>query len=258
MHKIFAACLTILSTFTLTHQTVYVIIHGTWARTSSWHQLGGAFFVALQKSSTPFHAHVVHIPWSGNADFPSRAQAGKDVARYLQRYDSLDHIYLIGHSHGANVGIVACQELERQQAPQKVEAFFALAVPVNCNHYMPPMNRINYFYNLFSCNDFVQPVMGIFGRVYPQHERIANIRLCLKNSEPDHTDMRDPLIAHWIPWLHAYAQTNNFDWAQDYYLTLTNSEPKIEIDRRRKDILQEDDRLIRHLAVVFTRKPQKP
>jgi hypothetical protein len=138
---------------------------------------------------------------------------------------------------------------KQQYSRHPITAFFALAAPVNTNQYLPPMKVIQRFYNFFSCNDFVQPVMGIFGRVYPKHPRIANIRLFINDLEPDHTQMHDPLIAQCVPSLPL------FNWSRDYVIKLyERKSPIMMIDHNRADILAQDEELIRHLGEVLTRQ----
>jgi hypothetical protein len=244
---------------------VYVIIHGTWATGSDWYKPGGDFFTALSAATAHEHAEIVCFLWSGNADFKSREIAGHELAVFLQRQPPTKKLYLIGHSHGANVGILACKELARNKNNQhRIEAFFALAAPVNINQYMPPMNIIGSFYNFFSCNDFVQPVFGIFGRVYPDHERIANLRLQLHEHEPNHAQLHDPLVATYLCWLHHVAhQSAFFDWKKQYLLHVSAAEaPKLIVDHHRQQLLEDDRKLVQHLMMTLTRqkkgKPLEP
>ncbi len=178
----------------------YIIIHGTWSRPFSWHMPGGAFYDALASVSQP--GTVSFFLWSGENSHDARIAGGKKLAHYIQEfYPEGAEINLIGHSHGSNVGILASQELT-QKNTHRIHSFFALGTPTHTTRYMPDMNAITYFYNLFSYNDYVQPVFGFFEREYPKHDRIANICITINGKEPRHAEMHHPLIAQWIPNIH--------------------------------------------------------
>lgn len=239
-----------------TPQTVFIVIHGTWAKKSTWAQPGGDFFTALEQSVSTSSTTVTSFSWSGNLDNESRRAAGKALAEYIQTYPTTTTFNIIGHSHGANVGILACNELAtRQPITHTINAFYALAAPVNTNEYMPTMTGINSFYNFFSLNDLVQPVFGIFGRIYPQHPRIANIRLTLNGKEPDHDQLHNPCIAQWLTPLHLHYMNNPHTYLEPVVVDIAyDKKPRFALDTERKELLTEDRKLIAHLLTVFRTK----
>ncbi len=174
--------------------TIFIVVHGTWASTTQWCKVEGNFFDALTQSVEPLGYSTLNFTWSGYLDPASRIQAGKDLAKLIESYPHTTIINLVTHSHGSNVGILASHHLKRNN----IYNFYALGTPVNTKAYMPNMEHINYFYNLFSLKDMVQPVFGIFQREYPEHERIANIRIMLNGSEPGHSALHAQEIGRYL------------------------------------------------------------
>ena len=76
---------------------------------------------------------------------------------------------------------------------------------------MPNMDKIDFMYHFFSYADLVQPVLGLFGREYPSHERIANIRTLINDKNPLHSQLHNPLVAKWICMFHHDLQITNDD-----------------------------------------------
>src|SRR5579885_1602889 len=153
-------------------QGVYIIVHGTWASKSAWSKPGGDFFDALEAVAAHHDCCVVSYTWSGKIDNKSRQHSAKGLAKLIASYPEDMNIFLVCHSHGVNVGILACKELENTN--RHIAAFYALAAPVNTHSYMPPMNSINYFYCFFSFNDLVQTCSACM-RAYIQNIRTLQI-----------------------------------------------------------------------------------
>ena len=239
---------------------IYIVVHGTWASKESWSKPGGNFFTDLAYSANQFNATVVPFSWSGKLDNKSRSIAGKELAKYIQRYSSDIPLCIVGHSHGANVGIVACQELAKLKTGHIIDKFYALAPPVNAIDYMPNMSIINHFYNFFSLQDYVQPVLGIFGRTYPEHPRIANIRIGLEGKQGAHSELHDPIIGRWIPFIHEYLglhSMGNFDQfafcKPGYMFFFAQEPPYYKEDINRAALLKYDRELSERLVSVLSR-----
>lgn len=184
-------------------QTVFIVVHGTWANHCSWYQPEGDFFLALEQSAAHIGARLVSFCWDSKNTHEARLRAARQLEKLIMSYGPGTNINVVSHSHGANVANLASQLLARHSDRHiHVKAFYHLGVPVCLDQYLPNMDVVEHVYNFFSYNDFVQPVLGLFKREYPQHDRIANIRITINGVQPAHSLIHDPEIAHWIPLIH--------------------------------------------------------
>lgn len=242
-----------------TPRAIFMVIHGTWARESGWYKQGGDFFQALTSSAALYQCDVISFSWSGNLDNPSRTQAGKELAQCIHQLPSHIPLIIVAHSHGTSVALLACQIVEEQEHLHHIE-IFSLGSPIvrtctcTCKLALTVIKKI---YNLFSCNDFVQPVGGMFVRLFPEHHCVANIRLLLNGKEPGHTQMHDPLIGHWIPLIYM-ASTQSptlFTALRSALLYLDdNAPPRYHHDYQREQVMEQDAWVIQQLATVFRKK----
>ncbi len=232
---------------------VYIIIHGTWSCGISWANSGGDFFDALEKSA-PTGSHILPYTWSGNTDHASREHAAKGLVKLIKSYPPQTTINIIAHSHGANVATVTSQMLAKDPNNQHtITNFYALGAPVSTTSYAPAMQVIQNMYNIFSFEDFVQPVFGFFERIYPEHEHIANIRIFINGKEPGHSELHDPLVGQLLPHLPAFLRAQKADLRTPALIYLAkNTVPKYEIDRDRERLLQRDRQIIQLLAMSMT------
>ena len=224
---------------------VYIVVHGTWGANMTWHMPGGNFFDALEYSARKRNARVVSFMWSGSADHTSRMNAAHSLVKLIQSYPDSTRIHLVTHSHGSNVGMLTSQIMAQDRNNRhRIARFYALGTPVDMEHYEPDMSIIGYLYNMFSFADYVQPVLGMFGREFPYHERISNIRLTINYLEPRHTQLHHPLIAAWLPFVHKqYSQ-----FLADYEVGnkpviihfLDKKLPEYEVDIYRKELVIDD------------------
>ncbi|PKN03820.1 hypothetical protein CVU75_00165 [Candidatus Dependentiae bacterium HGW-Dependentiae-1] len=232
---------------------VYIIIHGTWSCGTAWANSGGDFFDALEKNA-PTESNILPYTWSGSTDNASREHAARGLVKLIKSYPPKTNIHLIAHSHGANVGIVASQMLAKEKDNHHFIAdFYAMGAPVHMSSYAPAMNVIAYFYNLFSFEDFVQPVFGFFERIYPEHPRIANLRVFLNGKQPGHSELHDPLVGQLIPHLPAFLHANKCTLSAPgiIYLT-TDAAPTYKADTDRERLLQRDKQMIQLLATSLS------
>lgn len=242
------------------HHGVCIVIHGTWAQEAAWSRPGGDFFNALQESAAYNNMACVSFSWSGALDTATRHVAGESLAQLIASYPSSYKVVLVAHSHGANVGIVASHLLcIRHQHP--IEAFYALAVPVHMLSYPPDMCIIKRFYNLFSFEDFVQPILGMFERTYPAHPRIANIRVVVDGKQPAHSGLHDACIGQWLLDMpDALAQKKiggfeKFDTKQHGLLSFyKNSSPSYSFDADFEMLATQDRYLLAYLTNSLIRK----
>jgi|SaaInlLV_10m_DNA_2_1039722.scaffolds.fasta_scaffold00331_13 hypothetical protein len=81
----------------------------------------------------------------------------------------------------------------------KIDEAYLLATPVDTIYYAPNMEVIGCVYNIFSLGDMLQPVGGIYKRMYPEQDRLWNIRLKISESrDPTHMQMHHPIIAEHL------------------------------------------------------------
>lgn len=229
--------LLLLCIFALTNtKPFYLIIHGTWCRPFSWHMPGGDFHSALTKATDPIS--VSFFIWSGDNSHAARLKAAQQLVEHIALCMPPNaELNLITHSHGSNVGILASQIMGQQSHPQRIHHFYAFGTPVSTVSYFPDMSVINYFYNMFSFSDMVQPVFGIFKREFPKHERIANLCITIDGKAPSHSDLHAPIIAQWLPHLPLHLITYENPGLIHFY---SNKPPFYEIDDLRTVRQQRD------------------
>lgn len=208
------------SIFQIYSRELFIIIPGTWARNESWHQPEGDFFAYLTLGARKLGHRVENFVWSGEHSHQARLVAGKSLARMISGIPNHTKINLVTHSHGTNVGIIASQELAKKnrnlksRMRTKINTIYALGTPVDLKRYSPNMDAIETFYNFFSLGDYVQPLFGMYARLYPEHGRCANIRIKIDGKDPLHTQLHTPCVARWLPYIHevlAKKKEGNFE-----------------------------------------------
>lgn len=230
---------------------VWRIIHGTFAKDASWYKPGGDFYEALKKSISP-DALIKSTTWSGKNNDEDRLDAAHALIMDMATYDlPEDEHYLIGHSHGCNVGMLAIQELAKINSPYKIHSFFTLAPPICKTAYQPTMSHLNNLYNFFSFGDRIQPVFQLFCRTYEPHPNIWNIEVTLDNRHPDHGLMHHPSLAQMLPEFHTLSLENEQSLIHFY----TDQKAQIERDYNREKKLKDDKRFTEHMltAIQFIR-----
>lgn len=185
-------------------QSVFILIHGTWGADGSWYVPEGDFFQALEATVCDKKSVVVPFRWSGGCGHESRLKAAQSLIKLIKTYDENTSIFIIAHSHGGNVVTLASHFLAQEEDNKHtIRALFTLGTPIMSN-YLPNMKIIQYVYNLFSFEDLIQTVLGLSIREFPEHKRIANLRIIVNGKEPDHTGLHHPLIGKWIAYVHRY------------------------------------------------------
>src|SRR5579859_5447719 len=139
---------------------VVILIPGTWSLGANWHQPGGDFYESLLASMSQ-DSKLVTFTWSGGNRHKDRVLAAQQLVLLVEKYDE---VIFVAHSHGTNVGILTSQLLAQKGSKTKIRLFYALGTPVDAEDYLPNMNVIDYFYNLYSYADIIQPVLGAFTR----------------------------------------------------------------------------------------------
>lgn len=258
--------LLLLQSITVSSLHVCIVVHGTWAKDAQWWRPGGDFFESLKKDALTFCDDVVGFSWSGQNSKHDRRTAAKRLAEVIKQYDQ---VTIVAHSHGATVGILASRYLSKnyaiyqEQNRFKIAKFYALGVPVDQYDGFPDMNVIGEFYNLFSFNDQVQPVFGMFERTFTQHERIANLSVMLNGKGPTHSQLHDPLIGRdllkIVDYLFDY-MINDFEsfsfWRPGLIHFSDDALPSYSYDRDREYLLSCDKDMVELLMLALTRSKQ--
>ena len=85
-----------------------------------------------------------------------------------------------------------------------IKKVFFLGTPVAPKLFSPEMSIIEELYNLYSTSDGIQSVLGLYGTIYEEQERIKNIKVKFKrknkNKEysPGHSQLHNPMVATWL------------------------------------------------------------
>ncbi|MDR3550658.1 MAG: hypothetical protein P4L31_04550 [Candidatus Babeliales bacterium] len=231
-----------------THKGVFIIVHGTWGIDSLWCKPGGEFFDELERTAHKMNKRVVSYMWPGYLNHDSRQLAAHGLAKLIKSYPAHMDITIFAHSHGGNVSIVASQILASDKTNKHtIEALYTLGTPINHTYYAPDMNVVRRVYNFFSFADRVQPVLGVFGRMFPDHPRIANIRLMVNGKEPGHLEFCTALAARWLPRLNQLVKESiggfeKFTCSNPgiIHLTITGS-PIYILDTQRNALIDRDE-----------------
>lgn len=243
----------------LTESLVYtksacIIVHGTWASRESWYQKKGDFFeeIATSLRHLKLVDELVSFTWSGQLGGSNQMRAAEILAEKILEYE---FVIIVGHSHGATVGIFASKILAEANTGGnllgKIRKFYALGVPVDPTGFAyPDMNVVHVFYNLFSFGDMVQTVQGIYGRCFAQHERIANISVMIEDRAPSHANLHHPVIAKSLLKIHEHCAQNNMHNFSKFNFSLPgeiiflhHDDPKYEIDLYRELALEVNKKL---------------
>ncbi len=222
---------------------------------------GGNFYDSLARVADP--GTVSFFLWSGENRHETRVEAAHQLVEFIHMHiPKNSNINLVTHSHGSNVGILASQLLANDpNNTHRIHRFYALGTPTNTISYMPNMDMIDYFYNFFSFNDFIQPVFGLFGREYPEHERIANIYITIDNREPQHSDLHDPIVAQWITRIHQDLKQkeiggfDRFEFVKPGTINFYKDQPpQYQVDTQREDRQNRDRAIIFGLNNIVRKK----
>jgi len=240
---------------------VFILVHGTWAHHCAWHKPEGDFFCALEESAQQRGARVVSFCWDSKNTHEARLKAAQRLERLIMSYSVDTQINIVAHSHGANVANIASQLLvvREDQHPQ-IKALYYLGAPVCMERYAPNMEVVQHLYNFFSFRDFVQPVLGLFGREYPAHDRIANMRVTINNIQPDHSLIHDPELARWIPLIHQALVTKGMHGFDEFQFGVpgiirfvSGQHVHYEQDDRREALKRQDRFAIGRARSLFVR-----
>ncbi len=221
--KIIGILCLVTTVFVAQAQSVFILIHGTWGADCTWYVPKGDFFDALEETVCKKNSAVVSFRWTGGCGHEARLKAAQNLVKLIKTYHHSVAVYIVAHSHGGNVATLASHMLAQEEGNKHhIRALFTLGTPIMSN-YFPNMNTIHYLYNLFSFEDLIQTVFGVSLREYPEHKRIANLRVFINGKEPDHGGLHHGLVGKWLPFLHRHFKQH----LQDQGITTHISEPSI-------------------------------
>ncbi len=207
--------------------TVAILIHGTWGLESAWHKSGALFYDTLKHSLLKNGIKLIDFNWSGKLSYQKRKEAGINLANLITSYPCNTRFILVTHSHGGNVGIIASQLLS---PPHQIIAFYSLGLPVDTSSYLPNMQVIKNFYNIFSFDDTYQTAFGMHERILPVGQGIYNINIEINHQKPQHEALHSLAIAKWLT--HVDQKLNNFNNYENHFFAefYDNCLPKISVE----------------------------
>jgi hypothetical protein len=247
MKRTYLIFISLCSFFSLSAHTVIILVHGTWGQEGSWYQPGGKFYTELQKSNP----HLVSFVWVAHNRHEARVNAARNLAALIMSYPEDVSLILVGHSHGGNVINLASQLITDSH---RIEAVFSLATPVSNESYYPNMAVITHYYHLFSLQDTVQPVFGMFERTYQHHERLFNCRVMIHDNEPDHHELHHACIGQWL--LHSQKHIHKTKAHECVVSFYDHQKPSISIDHNQQTLVAASMQSMDHAVAGFSRKQE--
>ncbi len=133
-------------------QDMTIIIHGTWAATSTWWQRGGNFWNYVNGITGNVYGEKDAFSWSGANRHEERVKAAGDLVAWVGSHPCTN-LDIISHSHGGNVCFLATR------LGLKIRKLITLGTPVRLE-YLPDLRAIGMLYNVFSTADLVQTPAG--------------------------------------------------------------------------------------------------
>ncbi len=238
-------------------RNIWILIHGTFEQKASlvvpksrWWREQDSFHKELKAHAN--NAVVHSFNWCGSNSHKKRIEAGKQLAQFITKIASEnDIIHLVGHSHGANVATLGAQELKKLNQNIEIDTLFSLAAPV-AKAYQPLKANIKKVFSLFSYADFIQPVFGLFERVYPEEDHIYNIQVKIDGILPNHISIHHPTVARHLPEL-ASLLPNSKPHTVHFF---SNKTPQITLDTTREKDLEFDKYLTNQLITAFRKSKE--
>ncbi|MBM4054431.1 MAG: hypothetical protein FJ264_07140 [Planctomycetes bacterium] len=175
-----------------TKQEMTIIIHGTWAATSTWWQEGGDFWNYINGITGNVYGGKDAFSWSGANKHKDRVKAAHNLVDWIKTHPCT-HLDIIAHSHGGNVSLLATR------LGLKIRKLITLGTPVRLE-YLPDLRNIELLYNVFSTRDLVQTPAGTFpnrraeGRTFGDGVSVINLRAedDGHGGQPGHSELHAP------------------------------------------------------------------
>lgn len=113
-----------------------LIVHGTFARSSSWWQPGGDFHSYLRQEVRPgLYSAADRFDWSGGYSDRARAVAAADLRAWIDERE-LQGLDLFCHSHGGNAAMLGTQ------GGLEAGTLVLLSCPAHPATYLPDFDRV--------------------------------------------------------------------------------------------------------------------
>jgi hypothetical protein len=169
-----------------------IIVHGTWAKTSRWWQQGGNFWNYINALVPDLYNGSAPYSWSGANSDTERVSAATDLIAWVQR-NPTHSLRIIAHSHGGNICLLAAQ------SGLKIDKLITLGTPIRLE-YLPDLKHIGVLHNVFSTNDSVQTPTGTIpntrgeGRTFGENNIVQNHRAIDDGNggQPGHSELHEP------------------------------------------------------------------
>lgn len=87
--------------------SIVILVHGTFATSEPWARPGGAFYDCLETEARRHNHHLIPFTWNGGNLHKDRIQGAEALAKVLLSYPMHEKKFVIGHSHGGTVIILA-------------------------------------------------------------------------------------------------------------------------------------------------------
>ncbi|MEJ6950987.1 RHS repeat-associated core domain-containing protein [Natronospora cellulosivora (SeqCode)] len=201
------------------------VVHGTWSDPDTF---SDEFIEDLEKA---LDDDATKFQWTGGNTDEARREAAERLAEEIISYhveNKDEHIGIVGHSHGGNVGILAANELDKHDI--EVDNLITIATPVR--EYQlegDNVNNHNHIYNTWddtqvSGGKFRLPLIGEVGPVGREFEGANNIAYNkypwslnpLRHFTNAHSVMHTDKEA-WQTWMSQMETGNiDFDEAMNY------------------------------------------
>ncbi len=233
-------------------QQKIIIVHGSFSQDEVW-WCRGDFFQEVETTAKGLGYTVDHFAWNGGFTKKDVKRASLCLADKIEISMKNHDIILIGHSHGGNVIMSACQELVNRptflQLNTRIKRVITLAVPIPKKQFNPPMDVIESVINFYSEGDAVQRMfefLGAFTSQYKAHPRVANLEIFTRDAsgqiyKPGHSEVHPADIGRWILMIPDFLADKKFPGYETFcwggfgkvYFTL-NEPPVYESQTPRK------------------------
>jgi len=169
-----------------------IIIHGTWARTSPWWKQGGSFWNYINPQLSDLYKGPNPYSWSGGNSHSDRETAAKDLVTWIKA-NPTNSLRIITHSHGGNVCFLATR------MGLAIDKLITLGTPIRLE-YLPDLRQIGQLHNVLSTVDHVQTPAGTIpnrrgeGRTLGETDKVLNHRATDDGAggQPGHSDLHEP------------------------------------------------------------------
>ncbi len=111
-----------------------MLVHGTWASDAAWWRSGGDFHTYIKGLRPDLYSARDRFAWSGGYSDFARAQAATALRKWVDGHGE-SGLDLMGHSHGANVMMLATAN------GMKAGKLILLSCPVHVHKYFPDFNN---------------------------------------------------------------------------------------------------------------------